>query len=110
MEMKRDFKNELLKRQEIIFEIESDKNPTFTDVKKMISEKLSKPEENIDVYSIKGNFGERLFTICAYIYSSKKDLEKIKKLQKTQKQRNEEKKSAEEEKKKAAEAPAENKE
>ena len=109
MKIKRDSKNELFKRQEITFEIEADKNPNFSDMRKIISEKFSKPEENIEVYNIKGNFGKKVFVISAYIYDSKKDLEEIKQLQKTQKQRNEEKKLAAEANK-PVESPAENKE
>lgn len=110
METKKNIRNALIKRQELIFEIESEKNPTFEDMKKKVSEEFLKPEENIEVYNIKGSFGKRIFEIKANIYDSKEDLRKMLALKKTQKQRKteeEEKKKAEEEAKKAQESVTE---
>ena len=92
MEIKSDIRNELFKRNEIEAELESEKNPGFVEVKKMISEQIKKPEEQIDVYNIKGNFGSKLFKISANIYDSVEDLNKAE--QKTQKQRKKEKEEA----------------
>lgn len=85
MEIKKDIRNELFKRSEISFKTDSEKNPGFEEMRKKISEQLKKPEENIDVYNIKGNFGLKQFSIDAYVYDSKEDLKKAE--QKTQKQR-----------------------
>lgn len=104
MEIVKDLKNDLFKRREISFKLEADKNPNFEEIKKKIAEQFSKPEENIDVYNIKGSFGKNLFIIDAHVYDSKKDLGEIKQLQKTQKKRGEEakaEKAAAEEKAKA---------
>ena len=89
MEVKIDKRNELFKRQELVLELESDKNPSFDETREKIAEKFSKPEENIDVYRIKGNFGKNKFKVEVNIYDSKEDLENIKKLEKTSKQRKE---------------------
>jgi ribosomal protein S24E len=97
MEAKKNMRNEMFNREEIIFDLESGKTPSFSEVKKKISEDYSKPEENIDVFNIKGNFGKNVFSIHAYVYDSKQDLEKA--VQKTKKQRDAEKKAAEEAKK-----------
>ena len=91
MNIKQDIRNELFKRQELLIELSSDKNPSFFEVKKQLAEKLSKPEENIEISKIKGIFGKRAFKIEACIYDSREDLEKIKKLQLTSKQRKEDK-------------------
>ena len=96
MDIKQDIQNKLLKRQELVLETESETNPNFSDLKKQIAEKTSKPEENIDVYSIKGSFGKNKFKIKANIYDSKQDLEDVKKLELTKKQRKENAKPAEE--------------
>ena len=112
MEVTKDTRNELFKRQELSLELESEKNPGFAEVRKQIAEKVGKPEENIDVLRVKGNFGKRKFNVEAYVYDSKEDLEKMKKLAMTQKQRKEEvkvkeegeKAKVEEEKKKKEEA------
>ncbi len=80
-----DFKNELIKRRELVLEMESEKNPRFEDVKKMLTEKFS--NENIDVYSIKGSFGKKIFIIKANIYDSKEDLVNMKNLEITRKQK-----------------------
>lgn len=81
METKK-IRNDLLKRQEISFNLEADKNPSFGEMRKKISEDFKKNEEVIDVYKIKGSFGSRKFKIDAYIYDSKEDLEKSTKKQK----------------------------
>jgi len=102
MDIKKNTKNALFNRQEMSFLIENEKNPSFFDMKKIVSEKLSKPEENIDVYGVKGKFGRNTFLVKAYVYDSSDDLEKA--VQKTRKQRKEEAKIAEEAKKAVAEA------
>jgi len=102
MEIKTDNQNSLLKRKEIKGELESENNPNFDEIKKLIASELKKPEETIEVLNIKGGFGKNIFHIDAHIYDSKEDLENIKKLKKTSKQRKEEK-SAEKEKKESSE-------
>ncbi len=89
MEIKKNTRNELLKRQELILELKDEKNPGFEKTKKQITEKFSKPEENIDVRKVQGGFGKKTFIIKANIYDSKQDLENIKKLEITKKQRKE---------------------
>ena len=88
-------RNDLLKRNELICLVESEKNPSFDEMKKQVSEQVGKPEENIDVYNIKGSFGSKEFKINSNIYDSKEDLEKSK--MKTKKQRDAEKKASGEE-------------
>lgn len=104
MEIKSEFKNELFKRHEIVAELEADKNPGFDEMRKKLSEKFKKPEENVDVLGIKGKFGKNVFIINADIYDSKDKLKDAIDRRKTQKQRKEEKKAQEEAKKAEAEA------
>ncbi|MBT4166082.1 hypothetical protein HOE04_03530 [archaeon] len=106
MEIKKDFQNNLFKRQEISGELESEKNPSFEDVKKLIAAELNKPEETIQIKNIKGGFGKDVFHIDANIYETKEDLESIKNLSKTKKQRTEEV-NAEKEAKAEADKPKE---
>ena len=89
MELKKDVRNELFKRRELVLEIESEKNPGFQEAKKKVSEIVGKPEENIDVYRIKGSFGKHRFFVSAKVYDTKEDLESMKKLEITRKQRRE---------------------
>ncbi|MFA5174284.1 MAG: hypothetical protein WC438_03830 [Candidatus Pacearchaeota archaeon] len=110
MEIKQNIRNDLVKRNEIFGVLHSEANPGFASIKKLVSEQTKKPEEAIDVFSIKGSFGSKKFDIKAYAYDSAEDLKKAE--QKTQKQliaekkAEEEKKKAEAEAKKAAETPA----
>lgn len=108
MEIKINTRNELFKRNEIGFRLNNEKTPSFEEMKKKIAEQVKKPEENIDVYSIKGHFGLKQFNINAYVYDSKEDLKKAE--QKTQKQRKGEsektKKTKAEETAKTEETPA----
>lgn len=89
MEIIKDIRNELFKRRELILEVESDKNPGFQETKKKISEELVIPEENADVYGIKGSFGSHKFIVNVNIYDSKEILDNMKKLEITRKQRRE---------------------
>ena len=105
-----DTRNELLKRAEVSFTLESEKNPTYDEMKKIISEKFSKPEEQIHILHVLGHFGKRNFLVQAHVYDEMKNFESVKKLEKTRKQKKEEtkqiadeNKKAEEEKKKVAE-------
>ena len=102
METTKNIKNDLLKRHEISFILESDKNPSFDELRKKMTEDFKKKEEVIDVYGVKGSFGSNKFKVDAYIYDSKEDLDKAKQL--TQKQRIEIKKAAEDAKKAEEEA------
>jgi len=96
MEIIKDIRNELFKRNELSLKLESEKNPSFDEIKTKISEDLKKPEENIDVYNIKGGFGKNEFIIDINIYDSKEDLDNIKKLELTSKQRKDNAKPSEE--------------
>ena len=105
MEIIKDIRNDLLKRQWVNLSLEAEKNPNFDEIKKQVAEKFKKPEENIDVYNIKGSFGSNKFKIDAYIYDSKEDLEKAtpkvkkKKTEKEKPEKEEEKEEAEGEEK-----------
>jgi ribosomal protein S24E len=102
MDTTKNIRNDLFKRKEISFIIESGKNPNFDEMRKKIAEDFKKGEEAVDVYGVKGSFGSNKFKIEAYVYDSQEDLEKARQL--TQKQRKEIKKAAEDAKKAADEA------
>lgn len=113
MELTKNIKNGLMKRQEVSYIVEGEKNPNFPEMKQKISAEIKKPEENIDVYAIQGKFGRDTFLVKAYVYDSKKDFDEIKILCKTKKMRTTEKEEAKkaiEEAKKAKEEAAKPKE
>lgn len=60
-----------MKRREVEFILESDKNPSFIEVSKIISEQFKSSEENILVEAIHGGFGKKSFLIKASIYDTK---------------------------------------
>lgn len=62
--------NQVLHREEINFLIESVSTPSIKEVAKLVSEKFKKPEENIVVTEIIGNFGRKKFSVSARIYDS----------------------------------------
>ena len=93
-----DNRNELFGRQEAVFELESDSNPSYDDVRKKISEIKKKPEDNIDVFSVKGRFGSKNFVINAFVYDSadkKNEMVELKKTKKKRKKEEEEKRGKE---------------
>ncbi len=71
MELIEQKKNSLLSRDELKLDIESQKNPSFEEVAKIIAEKMSKDEESIVVDLIKANFGSSTFRVHAKVYHSK---------------------------------------
>ena len=97
-------RNELFKRQEIVMEIEADKNPSYADARKSVAEEIKCAEENVDILSVKGKFGTNLFVIEASVYDSKAGLDSAVNMRKTQKTRKEEKRVLDEKKKADAEA------
>lgn len=90
MEIKKDFKNDLFGRQELVLEVKSEKNPSFDEVRKMIADKVGKPEENVYVNRILGGFGNDVFEVEAQVYDSKESLDSIKRIEMTSKARKEE--------------------
>ena len=96
MEIKKDFRNELFKRQELVVGLEGDKNPSFDEVADKIAEHTGKPKDNVDVKKVEGSFGKNVFTGEVYVYDSKEDLEEMRKLEMTAKARKEGAKPAEE--------------
>jgi len=84
IKIKKDFENPLFGRREIEFEIFSEIAPTRKEAVKFLSEKFSKPEENIMLKSIKGSFGSKNFIISTNIYESE---EKITNIEKNSKRR-----------------------
>ena len=65
--------NLLFKRKEIKFTVDAEITPSHIDVRKIISEKFSTPEENIRITNILGKFGSKTFTISTNIYASEQD-------------------------------------
>ena len=110
--------NPLYNRKEIKIIGKSKINPNKIDSEKLISEKFSKPVENIVIKKIKGKFGRDTFLITANIYNSKEDKEKTEfkskkekeveaKLKEEEAKKAEQEKQEEEAKKKAEEAKVE---
>lgn len=72
-----DIKNNLLKRREIKFLIESEANPGFANATKMVADKFKAEEDKIVVKAVKSKFGRKTFLIDAFVYDSIKDKEFI---------------------------------
>ena len=77
MEFIKDTKNNLLKRREIQFVIETESNPGFANVQKVLIEKIKVPEENVAIKFVKNNFGSRKFLVEAFVYDSQSDKERV---------------------------------
>jgi ribosomal protein S24E len=111
MQIQKNVRNELLKRQEISIILEADKNPCFSEIAKELASELKKTEDCIFVYNIKGKFGRNSFLVKAYVYDNPEILMQMKEMSKTKKQKTAEKKAAEDalktaaENKKAADVP-----
>jgi len=77
MEIKRDFKNNLLGRREIIVVVEAEKNPGIEAVKEMISSELKADKELVVIKKLEGHYGKSVFDVEAFIYNSKEEKEEV---------------------------------
>ena len=84
--------NTLFNRKEVKVIVKSVINPSMKDALKFISEKFSKPEENIKINEIQGKFGRDTFLISSHVYHSKEDKERI--VAKSKKEKKEEEKKS----------------
>lgn len=69
--------NNLFKRKEVLFEIESDSTPSYPDMENLASKKFSTLKENVKVKGIRGKFGSKKFAISIFIYDSEQDKNEI---------------------------------
>ena len=103
MEIIEQRKNPLLKREEIVFLVETEKTPSKEEMKKMISEKFKSQEDSIVIDRISGNFGTHTFKIESKIYDKNSDKDKFEFItRRERKKRAEEAKKVEEDKKAAS--------
>ena len=70
-------KNPLFGRDEIKLIVTAEKNPSFVESLKLVSEFAKKPEENISLRNIKGKFGRKTFLISAYVYDKAEEKKKF---------------------------------
>lgn len=74
MEIKKDFKNNLLNRREVEVVQDYDSNPGFERVKKEVSEKFKVDLDRIAIKNIISNFGSDSFVVDFFIYDSAEDM------------------------------------
>ncbi len=67
--------NNMLNREEILLEITRESIPSKLELKKEISEKLKKSEENIVIGKVHSQFGNKKFIVTAKIYNDPKSKE-----------------------------------
>jgi len=73
----KNFRNDLLKRNEVKVVMSAGKNPGLATAAKNIAEHLKTKEENVVVRELKSSFGRDTFLIDAFVYDSVMDKEKI---------------------------------
>jgi ribosomal protein S24E len=94
METIKNFRNDLLKRNEVKVVVTADKNPGLVNAVKMIAEQLKTKEENVVVKELKSKFGRDSFLIDAFVYDSKADREKTEPKKKEKKKEGEQPQAA----------------
>ncbi len=70
MKILSEFRNELLKRKEIVADMKSGKNPGIQGALKAVAEEFKAKEENIVLRKVDSQFGSDNFIITASIYDS----------------------------------------
>jgi len=73
----KDFRNELLKRREIVVQKQYPSNPGFMTAKKDIAEHFKAPEDCVVIRNVFGAFGSDVFNIDVRIYDSVSDLQRV---------------------------------
>ena len=73
----KNFRNELLKRNEVKVVVTAEKNPGLANAGKMIAEQFKSKEENVVVKELKSKFGRDSFLIDAFIYDSQEQKNRI---------------------------------
>ena len=86
LEITQQNENALFKRKEVQAIAKANSIPSKEEVKKVLSEKLSSPEEGIRIMYIKGKFGIKEFEISAHVYASKQDRDATEKMSKKEKE------------------------
>lgn len=77
MKILQDFKNDLLKRRELVVDIQSESNPGMQGAVKALVDEFKAEENCIVVQKIDSKFGSDNFIISAFIYDSAADKGKI---------------------------------
>ena len=85
MEQISETKNNLFKRQELVFE--TDSNLSFEEARKQVAEKVGKDESVIDVYNVQGGFGNQKFIVKARAYESKEEMDVMKNMELSKKKK-----------------------
>ena len=75
--MIKQIENKLLKRKEVIFEIESESNPGLSKIKSEIAQLTKSQEDLVVIKSLKSSFGNKKFLAEALVYNSLEDKNKI---------------------------------
>jgi len=86
----KNFRNDLLKRNEVKVVMSAGKNPGLVTASKDIAEHLKTKEENVVVRELKSSFGRDTFLIDAFVYDSVMEKEKIEQKKKVKKKEGEE--------------------
>ena len=77
LEVKKDFRNELLKRREVKVIFDAEKNPGFDESLKKVAHKFKAEEGNIVMKNVKSKFGRNTFLVDAFIYDSAEAKDKV---------------------------------
>jgi len=67
--------NPFLRRKEILAEIEAAKSPSRQEVRELLSQQLKSDKELTVIKDIRGKFGSDKFSVKAFIYQNKKDMD-----------------------------------
>ena len=81
----KNFRNDLLKRNEVKVVMSAGKNPGLATALKNIAEHLKTKEENVVVRELKSSFGRDTFLIDAFVYDSVMEKDKIEQKKKVKK-------------------------
>ena len=73
----KEFRNDLLKRKEVLVSFEADKNPGFEASEKMVVDQMKFDADKVAVRSVKSHFGSNEFVVEAFVYDTAKDREMI---------------------------------
>lgn len=77
MNILKDFRNDLLKRKEVLFSVKAHSNPGVAKMQQDCANHFKTEAENVVIKKLLNNFGTKEFSVEAFIYDSVKDKENI---------------------------------
>ncbi|MEK6844224.1 MAG: hypothetical protein AABX83_02240 [Nanoarchaeota archaeon] len=73
MNIVKDFRNDLLKRKEVLFSVKANSNPGIAKMQQDCAHHFKTELDNVVIKGLRNNFGTKEFSVEAFVYDSVQD-------------------------------------